>query len=102
MLLTSTRATAASAAPPDSSSLAGLPIVRIVFHRNNIFNTAEPGWGQKHLDAQRPFGIERHSIEADPRFRNPANDDFHLPPDSPAIALGFQPIDTSKAGPRSP
>ena len=68
---------------------------------NNLyFNTAEPGWGQKHLDAQRPFGIEQHSVEADPQFRNPVQDDFHLPPDSPALKLGFQPIDISTIGPR--
>jgi len=68
---------------------------------NNLyFNTAEPGWGRRHLDAQRPFGIEQHSVEADPQFRNPAQDDFHLPPDSPALKLGFQPIDISAVGPR--
>jgi len=68
---------------------------------NLYFNTAEPGWGQKHLDAQRQFGIEQHSVEADPRFRDPAKDDFGLPPDSPALELGFQPIDIATAGPRA-
>jgi hypothetical protein len=67
---------------------------------NLYFNTAERGWGQKHLDAQRPFGIEQHSVEADPQFRNPVQDDFRLPPDSPALTLGFQPIDISTVGPR--
>jgi hypothetical protein len=67
---------------------------------NLYFNSAEPGWGRKHLDAQRQFGIERHSVEADPRFRNPANNDFSLPPDSPALQLGFKPIDLSAVGPR--
>jgi hypothetical protein len=69
---------------------------------NLYFNTAEPGWGQKHLDAQRQFGIEQHSIEADPQFRNPAKDDFRLAPNSPALTLGFQPIDISQVGPRNP
>jgi hypothetical protein len=67
---------------------------------NLYFNTAEPGWGQKHLDAQRQFGIEQHSVEADPKFRNPAKDDFRLASDSPALKLGFQLIDISKAGSR--
>ena len=67
---------------------------------NVYFNTVEPGWGRKHLDAQRRFGIEQHSVEADPRFRNPAKDDFRLAPDSPALKLGFQPIDISIVGPR--
>ena len=68
---------------------------------NLYCNTAAPGWGQKHLDAQRHFGIEQHSIEADPQFRNPAQDDFRPAPDSPALKLGFQPIDISKVGPRT-
>jgi hypothetical protein len=47
VLLTSKPAAAASPTPPDASPLAGLPIVRIVFQRNNIFDTSEPatsGW----------------------------------------------------------
>jgi len=67
---------------------------------NLYFNTAEPGWGRKHLDAERPFGIEQHSIEADPRFRNPEKNDFRLAPDSPALQIGFHPIDISTVGPR--
>jgi len=67
---------------------------------NLYFNTAEPGWGRKHLDAQRQFGIELHSIESNPKFRDPAKDDFAPAPDSPALKLGFQPIDISTVGPR--
>lgn len=67
---------------------------------NLYFNSAEPGWGQRHIDAQRAFGIERHSIEADPKFHDPAKDDFGLAPDSPALKLGFGPIDISAVGPR--
>jgi hypothetical protein len=67
---------------------------------NLYFNLAEPGWGKKHFAAQRPFGIEEHSIEADPKFRDPAKDDFRLLPDSPARALGFEEIDLSTVGPR--
>ena len=67
---------------------------------NLYFNTTEPGWGRKHLDAQRRFGIEQHSLEADPQFINPAKDDFRLRPDSPAWKLGFEPIDLSAVGPR--
>lgn len=68
---------------------------------NLYFNTADPGWGQRHLDAQRPFGIEQHSTDADPQFRDPVRDDFGLMPNSPAFTLGFQPIDISKVGPRT-
>ncbi len=42
------------------------------------------------------------SIVADPKFVNPAKGDFSLRPDSPAFKLGFQPIDMSLVGVRSP
>ncbi len=43
-------------------------------------------------------GLDVHSLIADPLFRDPANGDFRLQPDSPALKLGFQPIDTSTCG----
>ncbi len=46
----------------------------------------------------RALGLDQHSRIADPRFVNPAADDFRLRPDSPALALGFTPIDTSAVG----
>lgn len=46
----------------------------------------------------RAKGHDRDSIIADPMFRNPAEFDFALAPDSPAIAIGFRPIDIHGAG----
>ncbi len=43
---------------------------------------------------------DRQSQYADPLFVNPEQGDFTLRPESPAFALGFQPIDLSKVGPR--
>ncbi|NOZ20755.1 MAG: right-handed parallel beta-helix repeat-containing protein [Planctomycetes bacterium] len=43
-------------------------------------------------------GVDQHSIVADPNFVDAEHYDFRLQPDSPAIQLGFQPIDTSKNG----
>jgi len=68
---------------------------------NLYFNTAEAGWGQKHLEAQGRFGIEQHSLEDDPHFTDPAKDDFRLTEASPARKLGFEPIDISQVGPRT-
>ncbi len=43
-------------------------------------------------------GQDAGSIIADPLFENPAARDFRLKADSPALALGFKPIDVSTMG----
>jgi hypothetical protein len=43
-------------------------------------------------------GHDTHSIVADPKFVDPDHFDFALQPDSPALKLGFQPIDVSTIG----
>jgi len=45
-------------------------------------------------------GLDKDSVIADPLFVDPDKGDFTLRPDSPALKLGFQPIDVSKVGPR--
>jgi len=52
------------------------------------------------LSEWRKLGKDRHSVYADPRFVDAEDHDFRLQPDSPAPALGFQPIDTTTVGPR--
>jgi len=47
-------------------------------------------------------GQDEHSIIADPRFVDVANDDFRLQDDSPALKIGFKPFDISKAGRQGP
>jgi hypothetical protein len=47
-------------------------------------------------------GRDVHSLVADPRFENPDQGDFRLKPDSPALKLGFKPIDLSQVGPQGP
>lgn len=44
------------------------------------------------------LGYDRHSIIADPKCRDLNKRDFTLAPDSPALALGFKPIDMSDVG----
>jgi len=43
-------------------------------------------------------GQDARSVVADPLFVDPKADDFRLRAGSPALALGFQPIDTSQCG----
>ncbi len=52
------------------------------------------------LDVWRQQGRDHDSIIADPLFVNAGNYDFRLRPDSPALRLGFRPIDSSAVGPR--
>ena len=48
----------------------------------------------------KELGLDKDSVVADPLFVAPEKGDFTLKPDSPALKLGFQPIDVSQVGPR--
>ena len=47
-------------------------------------------------------GQDIHSLIADPGFKGPSHGDFRLPPDSPALSVGFEPFDATPAGRRRP
>ena len=51
------------------------------------------------LQAWQHAGLDRHSVVADPKFKNAAKFNFRLAKDSPAFALGFKEFDYSDAGP---
>ena len=69
---------------------------------NLYFNT--PGapikFGELSLEEWQAQGQDKHSLIADPLFIAPDKYDFRLKPGSPALKLGFKPIDMSKVGPR--
>ena len=48
------------------------------------------------FSAWQEKGMDRHSLIADPLFLAPEKDDFRLQPQSPAFALGFEPIPVYK------
>ena len=52
------------------------------------------------MEGWQAMGYDIHSIIADPKFRDLAAFDFTLESDSPAWALGFEPIDLGDVGPR--
>jgi hypothetical protein len=52
------------------------------------------------LEEIHALGYDRHSLVMDPRCQDMRRFDFTLSEDSPAIELGFQPIDLSNVGPR--
>ena len=57
--------------------------------------------GQAMLEKQQSDGVDAHSLAVDPLFVDPANGDFRLRPNSPALKLGFVPFDLSKVGLRT-
>ncbi|NLV74405.1 MAG: right-handed parallel beta-helix repeat-containing protein [Chloroflexi bacterium] len=52
------------------------------------------------MDAWHAMGFDRHSIMADPKLADPANGDFTIAEDSPALEVGFVPFDLADVGPR--
>lgn len=77
-----------------------------VMDRNDYFDTrlgadaAAMRFAGATLDEWRKRGHDVNSIIADPLFVAPEKFDFRLKPESPALKLGFQPIDLSTVGVR--
>ena len=65
---------------------------------NLFWCPADAQWGQRHIDEQRPYGVELHSLSADPLFVDVERGDLRLRPESPALALGIQTWNISTAG----
>lgn len=67
--------------------------------KNVYFNPAgNYAFGKMSWDEWRQRGLDAGTVLADPLFVDRAGHDYRLQPDSPALALGFQPIDTSQMG----
>jgi hypothetical protein len=73
----------------------------------NIYFEARPGakpddlrFADADLNQWRARGHDGHSVVADPLFVAPRQNDFRLRPGSPALTLGFQPLDLTAVGPR--
>jgi hypothetical protein len=76
------------------------------FDYNLIHNTGGPvtmglgGVDPKDQWAEwQKLGQDKNSLLGDPLFRDPANDDYRLKPESPALKLGFRQIPTHRIGP---
>ncbi|WDE96467.1 right-handed parallel beta-helix repeat-containing protein [Lentisphaera profundi] len=61
--------------------------------KDNIYFFAD---AEKGILRHKKKGADDTSTIADPLFADPANGDFTLSPDSPALKLGFKPFDTRK------
>jgi hypothetical protein len=67
--------------------------------RNIYYNQTDAGWGRRALDEEQAYGVEKHSIAADPMFVDAEHGDFGFRKTSPAPGLGITPIDIGAAGP---
>ncbi len=62
------------------------------------FAPDSPVFAGQTFDQWQATGQDKGSILADPKFSDPANRDFRLAKDSPALKIGFKPFDYAKAG----
>ncbi len=65
---------------------------------NLYFCVGDPQLSETVLNTTKRDGIDAHSLAVDPLFVDPANGDFRLQPDSPALKLGIVSIDLSQIG----
>ncbi len=85
---------------PYYQTTAGVPPYNSRFCRNIAVNCGE--WLRVHWGAE-PEMLEEcagNLTEEDPKFRDPANDDYRLEDDSPALKLGFKHIPIDQIGPQ--
>jgi hypothetical protein len=71
------------------------------FYDNCYWDASNPKiefYGGVSFDDWKAKGQDLRSIIADPMFLDAEHYDFRLKPESPAIALGFRPIDIAQAG----
>ena len=68
--------------------------------KNVYWDTSSPEitFAGASFDEWKSRGHDVHSVIADPKFVDPAERDFRLQPDSPAIKMGFKPIDAGEIG----
>lgn len=69
-----------------------------ILNSNVYYCAGDPELGQKTLARQQRDGVDTHSQAVDPLFVDLENGDFRLKPESPALKLGFVPIDMSNIG----
>ena len=65
---------------------------------NLYYCKSDPKLASDMVKEQHGKGVGKHSIAADPLFQNIEEGNFTLAEDSPALKLGFKPIDQSTIG----
>jgi parallel beta-helix repeat protein len=71
---------------------------------NNIYFDTRPNaqikFSEATLEQWQTRGHDKNSLIADPQFVDTAKNNFQLKPNSPALKIGFEQIDTATIGPR--
>ena len=65
---------------------------------NVYFGTGPLSDSAANLAQWQEQGFDEHSVNADPMFVDPANGDYRVQPESPALKLGFENFDVSRSG----
>ena len=65
---------------------------------NIYYCAADQKLGEQMLEKEQTDGVDKNSLAVDPLFVDPANGDFRLQPNSPALKLGIKPLDLSNVG----
>ncbi|MHB8969382.1 MAG: right-handed parallel beta-helix repeat-containing protein [Pirellulaceae bacterium] len=71
------------------------------WNKNLYWQTQDPDnlrFYRRDFAAWQELGLDRESLIADPLFVDPAHRDFQLRTESPAIGLGFQPLNIQEVG----
>jgi hypothetical protein len=78
------------------------PLLRYTKADSNLYwSCVDPDWGKRHIEEQQKYGIELHSISADPMFVNIEHGNFQFRPESPALKLEIsQPVKLEEVGPQ--
>ena len=65
---------------------------------NIYYCAADLKLGEQMLQKEQADGVDKNSLAVDPLFVDPANGDFRLQPNSPALKLGIKSLDLSNVG----
>ncbi|MBM4153659.1 MAG: right-handed parallel beta-helix repeat-containing protein [Lentisphaerae bacterium] len=71
----------------------------LIWHAGLPIKTGFQRPGMDEWEAWKALGFDSNSIVADPRFRDPAKDDYRTGSFSPARTIGFEPIPVERIGP---
>ncbi len=83
-------------------SRARSPMYDSVIDNNLYYYKNNPALAKRQLEELQVKGHDMHSIVEDPLFKNISDSDFSLNPNSPALDIGFETVDTDTIGLQSP